>query len=552
MKKSFLLLCMLILLSITELSKAQITWDSTTLNNNNITSNVTLYSNVRYILKGFVYVKEPAILTIQPGTVIYGDKTTTGTLIIERGAKIIADGTAQHPIIFTSRLPAGQRGPGDWGGIILLGRAKINTVSGADTMAIEGLPPYVQPAYFGGNNDNDNSGILRYVRIEFPGINLTGTSGNEINGLTMGGVGKGTIIEYVQVSYCGDDAFEWFGGTVNGRYLIAYKNVDDDFDQDNGFRGKLQFLLGVRDSNIADVSGSNGYEIDNNANNPFNYNTPRTQSFSSNVTIVGPKRDTGTVVNPNFKRAMHLRRNMLSSFYNSIYMGYPDAILFDGIGVSNACLGDTIQIRNCVFAGCPGGFKKTTDASPSFNPTNWINTSSFQNTVYTLNSQVQLTNPYGYENNANFLPLPGSPVLTGASFSNPNLSDPFFTQVSFRGAFGTVNWAAGWANFDPQNYNISVKKISSTVPEEYTLNQNYPNPFNPTTKISFAVPKTSLVTLKVYDITGKEVATLLLNENLQAGTYEYEFNASKLSSGIYFYSLITDEFAQTKKMLLVK
>ncbi len=551
MKKSFLLLCVIILLNITELSKAQITNDSTTLNNNNITSNVTLYSNVRYILKGFVYVKEPAILTIQPGTVIYGDKATTGTLIIERGAKIIADGTVSNPIIFTSRIPVGQRGPGDWGGIILLGRAKINTVSGADTAAIEGLPPYVQPAYYGGQNDDDNSGILRYVRIEFPGINLTGTSGNEINGLTMGGVGKGTIIEYVQVSYCGDDAFEWFGGTVNGRYLIAYKNVDDDFDQDNGFRGKLQFLLGVRDSNIADVSGSHGFEVDNNANNPFNYNTPRTQSIVSNATIIGPKRDTNSVVNPNFKRSMHLRRNMLSSFYNSIYMGYPDAILFDGIGVANACLGDTIQIRNCVFAGCPGGFKKTTDAGANFNPTTWINTSSFQNTVYTLNTQVQLTNPYGFENNANFLPLPGSPVLSGASFTNPNLSDPFFTPVSYRGAFGSVNWTAGWANFDPQNYNISVKKISTTVPEMYLLNQNYPNPFNPTTKIRFAIPKSGLISLKVYDITGKEIATLI-EDNLQPGTYEYEFNATGLSSGIYFYKLSSSEYTETKKMLLIK
>ncbi len=548
MKK--LLLTVVFLFYVVGISLAQ-TYDSTTLNNNNITSNISLNASTRYILKGFVYVKSPATLTIPAGTVIYGDKATTGTLIIERGGKINAIGTETQPIIFTSRIVPGQRGPGDWGGIILLGKARINTVSGADTSAIEGLPSSVAPAYFGGQDDNDNSGILKYVRIEFPGINLTGVSGNEINGLTMGGIGRGTTIEYIQVSYSGDDSFEWFGGTVNCKYLVAYKGVDDDFDMDNGFRGRLQFILGVRDSNIADVSGSHGFEVDNNANSPSNFNTPRTQAIISNATIIGPKRDTGSVVNPNFKRTMHLRRNMLNSFYNSIYMGYPDAILFDGPGVGAACLADTIQIRNCIFAGNPGGFKKTTDAGTSFDPVAWMNTTSFANTVYTLNSQVQLTNAYGFENGGNWVPLSGSPALTGASFTNSNLSDLFFSVVTFKGAFGSTNWVSGWTQFNPVNYTIGIRQIATEVPASYTLNQNYPNPFNPSTKINFSIPKAGIVTLKVYDITGKEVAKLL-NQNLGIGSYEYNFNASNLTSGIYFYTLKTGNFIETKKMMLVK
>ncbi|HWQ81687.1 MAG TPA: T9SS type A sorting domain-containing protein [Ignavibacteria bacterium] len=530
-------------------ARAQV-WDSTTLSNGNITSNVTLNSSTKYILKGFVYVKSPATLTIPAGTVIYGDKSTTGTLIIERGGKISANGTSAQPIIFTSRIPAGQRGPGDWGGIIILGKARINTVSGADTAAIEGLPPAVQPAYYGGNDDNDNSGIMRYVRIEFPGINLTGVSGNEINGLTMGAVGKGTTLEYIQVSYSGDDSFEWFGGTVNCRYLISYKGVDDDFDTDNGFRGNCQFLLAVRDSNIADISGSNGFESDNNANSPNNFNNPRTQPVFSNVTVVGPLRIPSTPINANFKRGLHIRRNSKLSLYNSIVMGFPTGIRFDGTGVSNAFTGDSSAVKNVIFAGNTVLADTAAMNGNGFNGVNFINTSSFQNRVLTTNSDVMLTNPYGFEN-GNWQPSSGSPALTGSSFSWTQLTDPYFTQTTFVGAFGPANWASNWAQFNPVNYTIGISRISGEVPSKFDLTQNYPNPFNPSTKIKFSVPNYGLVSLKVYDVSGREVANLV-NENLAIGTYEFAFNASKLNSGVYFYKLSSGSFSDTKKMMLIK
>ena len=526
-------------------------WDSTTLNNNNITSNVTLNAGTKYVIKGFVYVKSPATLTIPAGTIIYGDKATTGTLIIERGAKISAIGTASQPIVFTSRIPAGLRGPGDWGGVILLGRATINTVSGADTNAIEGLPVSVTPAYYGGHDDNDNSGTMRYVRIEFPGINLTGISGNEINGLTMGGVGRGTTLEYIQVSYSGDDSFEWFGGTVNCKYFVAYKGVDDDFDTDNGFRGRCQYFLGIRDSNIADISGSNGFESDNNANSPSNFNTPRTAPVFSNVTFVGPKRTLTTVINSNFKRAEHIRRNSKLSCYNSVYLGYPVGILFDGTGVANAFNGDSMAVKNLIIAGCPVVADTAGMSGNGFNGLNFFNTVAFANRSYTNNTDVMLTNPYGYENNGNWLPLAGSPALTGANFTYTQLTDPFFTATTYVGAFGTTNWTAGWAQWNPVNYSVGINQISSEVPSVYTLNQNYPNPFNPSTKINFSIPKSSIVSLKVFDVTGREVANLL-NEKLNAGTYEFNFNAAKLNSGIYFYRINADGFTETKKMMLIK
>ena len=537
------------------------TVDSTTLNASSLTGTVTLTNNKTYIMKGFNYVRNGAVLVIQKGSLILGDKATTGTLIVERGGKVIADGTLTQPIVFTSRQPIGTRGPGDWGGIIILGRGSINTSTGLDSAQIEGFPAGTGP-WYGGQpvNNNDSSGVLRFVRIEFPGVNLTGISGNEINGLTMGGVGSKTVIENVMVSYSGDDSFEWFGGSVNCKYLVSYRGVDDDFDADNGFKGRVQYGLAVRDTSISDVSASHIFEIDNNNNNPSNYNGPRTRPMFSNITGIGPRITTSSVISPNFKRAAHLRRNMQACVYNSILTAYATGVLFDGKGVQLGALADTIQLRNSIFAG----FTKLGDTAASsgsgFNdPTGWLNTGSFSNRVLTNNTDVQLTDMFGFytvgspANNVNYwMPLSGSPALSGANFSNPNLTG--FETTTFVGAFGTTNWTAGWANFNPKNYTaapIGIQQISSEIPFAYKLNQNYPNPFNPSTKINFALPKSSFVTLKVFDVTGREVASLI-NDNLNVGTYEFDFNASKLNSGIYFYRINADGFTATKKMMLIK
>ena len=206
-----------------------------------------------YTLKGWVYICDGAELTIEPGTVIKGDKATKAALIVERGGKLIAQGTADAPIVFTSAQAPGQRRPGDWGGVIICGKAKNNQKE----MQIEGGPR----TKHGGNDDADNSGVLSFVRIEFAGYPFK--ADQEINGLTLGSVGSGTKIDHVQVSYSNDDSFEWFGGAVNCKYLVAYKGWDDDFDTDNGFSGKVQFGLSVRDPKIADQSQSNGFESDN-------------------------------------------------------------------------------------------------------------------------------------------------------------------------------------------------------------------------------------------------------------------------------------------------
>ena len=530
--------------------------DSTTLNSSNITGNVSLNSNTVYLMKGFNYVRNNATISIAPGTVILGDFETKGTLIIERGSKIFANGTSTNPIIFTSEKPKGQRNTGDWGGVIVLGRSSINTSSGADSAEIEGFGPGLGPIY-GGQPvvNNDSSGVIRHVRIEFPGVNLTGTAGNEINGLTLGGVGSRTVIENVQVSYCGDDAFEFFGGNVNCKYLIAYKSLDDDFDCDNGYRGRIQFGLAVKDKDIADVSQSNGFEIDNNNNSPSNFNSPRTSPIFSNITMVGPYETSTTPVNSLHQRGGHLRRNSLPKIYNSIVMGYRVGFRFDASGVWNASTGDTIQIRNTIMAG--NIRLADTNAASSFSPTNWLQSGSFSNTVFQANSGAGLTSPFNIypdpsgTNVANWVPAGGSPALTGASFSNPNLSG--FESVAYRGAFGSANWSQGWSQFDPKNYvlPVSIREIEGTVPVNFVLSQNYPNPFNPSTKIRLETPENGNVKLSIYDISGKELA-ILFNGRLNSGSYEYQWNAVDFPSGVYLYKLEATGFSKTMKMTLLK
>lgn len=355
----------------------------------NITTNTTWTSGNTYLLNGWVYVQSGVTLTIEPGTIIRGDKVNKGALIIERGGKLVANGTAAQPIVFTSNQAVGSRDYGDWGGIILCGKASINTTGGEAT--IEGG---VGSLYGGGANpdDNDNSGSLQYVRIEFPGIAFA--PNNEINGLTMGGVGKGTTLDYIQVSYSGDDSFEWFGGTVNAKHLITFRGWDDEFDTDFGYRGKVQFAVALRDPAIADVSGSNGFESDNDASGSAN--SPVTNPVFCNVSIFGPKVTASTTVNSNYKRAMHLRRNTRLNVFNSVFAGYPIGLFIDGSAAQANATADLLKIENCFMAGMGTNFVS------SFEDT-YFNAPARHNSVYNANNYLNFVDPFNLTN-PNFLP----------------------------------------------------------------------------------------------------------------------------------------------------
>ena len=245
-----------------------------------IDSNITLTPANDYIISGLTYMVNNKTLTILPGTVIKGNFTgaNVAALVITRGSKIVADGSATAPIVFTSANPTPRSG--DWGGIVICGRATVNTSSaaGAGTFLVEGgINNSNNDGIAGGTDDNDSSGVLRYVRVEYAGYAFN--PDQEINSLTMAAVGRKTVIEYVQVTHAKDDAFEWFGGTVNCKYLVAYKTQDDDFDSDNGFSGTVQFGIIFRDSAIADISRSEAFETDNDANGTIN--APKTRAYTA-------------------------------------------------------------------------------------------------------------------------------------------------------------------------------------------------------------------------------------------------------------------------------
>lgn len=426
-----------------------------------------------YILKGWVYIADGAELTIEPGTVIKGDKQTKASLICERGGKLIAQGTESEPIVFTSEEAAGSRKPGDWGGIILCGKAKNNQ----QEQQIEGGPR----TKHGGNDDSDNSGVLSYVRIEFAGYPFQ--KDKEINGLTLGSVGNGTKIDHVQVSYTNDDSFEWFGGSVNCKYLVAYHGWDDDFDTDNGYSGAVQYGLVVRDARIADTSQSNGFESDNNAGGSDV--SPYTNATFSNITVIGPKAQTGVKfenntdfinggsVFPNngsalgkFQAAFQIRRASRLNIINSVAVGFPIGLIIDGEK------GDTpaqakagaIRFHNNVFAGMDiigsdankvyedvlydAAGKAVIDETQKSYSNTFFFQEALKNQAYDDATALALVDA----SNAGspFMPAASSPLLSLASFDGENIA--WFDKVAYVGAFNDKdNWLKGWTNFDPQN-----------------------------------------------------------------------------------------------------
>lgn len=403
-----------------------------------ILTSQTLKANHKYLLSGFVYVESGVTLTIEPGTVIKGDKVSKGSLIIKRGGKIMAEGTAAKPIIFTSNQPVGQRDYGDWGGIIICGKAPVNLTGGEGL--IEGGPD----AYFGGTNAHDNSGIIKYVRIEFAGIAFQ--PNQEINGLTLAGVGDETIIENIQVSYSGDDSYEFFGGTVNVKHLIAFRGWDDEFDTDNGWSGMAQFCFALRDPNIADQSGSNGFESDNDASGTEA--SPYTSGIFTNVTILGPINPNNVTYNQQYKRAAHLRRNTKLKVFNSVFVGYPVGLLIDGtLAETNAQNGDLI-FKDNILSGCETNLAVASGST--FDINTWFNAQGQNNQILAITTLMFNSNEWNLTS-PSVLPQSGSPLLSGANFTHSQLQNSFFEVVNFKGAFGTNNWADGWANWNPQN-----------------------------------------------------------------------------------------------------
>jgi hypothetical protein len=398
-------------------------------------ANETWTSANYYVLRGAVFVRSGSALNISAGTTVIGESGSVGTLIVERGGRLNAIGTAAAPIVFTSDQAPGSRGRGDWGGIIINGRARINFGSGE--AAGEG-----DTGVYGGTDDNDNSGILRYVRVEFSGVEFS--PDNELNGIAFQAVGRGTQVDHVQAHMSRDDAMEWFGGTVDGKYLVMSNAADDQVDWTFGWTGRLQFVAVT----LRGDDGDNGIEADNNEFN--NEVLPRSHPQIYNITLCG---DSDTSEGGESVRAANLRRGSAFTIRNFLVTGFKttgfqisDAATIAQVnnGTSQMGAGVAWNIRNS-STGVAGAVMHSS-------VTPFITSGRFPSVVLNQDPGVPTT---ACSNHAapNFQPTSVATLAGGqmAPIQPPN--DGFFDAVTFIGAVPpapAANWMAGWTSF-PQN-----------------------------------------------------------------------------------------------------
>jgi hypothetical protein len=523
-----------------------------------ITTDTQWTSDNEYVLDGVVFVASGARLFIEAGTVIKGedgDGNSASALVVSRGGQIFAEGTPVNPIIFTSvnddlsdPSDLTQDDTGLWGGVVILGNAPTNNPTEKLVEGINEINDDPAASGYGGTDPEDNSGVFRYVSIRHTGINVGAQAANEIQGLTMGGVGSGTTIEFVESFASADDGFEFFGGTVNTRYMVSAFVEDDGFDWDEGFRGKGQFWFVLSDDDaIGHMAEMDGSTAAGDASSPFAF--PQI----ANATYIGPGVN-NTAVQGDVDQSLLFRDNTGGLYINSIFAddSRPVGVFVEDTGSDtdseSRLAADSLNITNSVFYDMlAGNATAVTD----------LGNEDFTNTMLGENNNG-LTDPefYGISRTTNGAldPRPQSDaVLNGATA----LTDEFYSEVSYQGAFGADNWLVGWTALEELGYTPTTTftdiedNVPGEVPNSITLNQNYPNPFNPSTQITFALPSSQNVSLQVFDITGRKVATLV--DGVQpAGTNTIQFDASNLSSGMYIYRLQTNNTTITRKMTLIK
>jgi hypothetical protein len=409
-----------------------------------ITANTTWTSCNIYLLPADtkVAVRAPAVLTIEPGTVIKAQGNSA--LVITQGAKIIANGTKEAPIVFTSNKAVGSRAPGDWGGLIIMGKAPQNTNANSTppsaTAIFEAYGASETDGVFGGTDPDDSSGSLKYVRSEFGGFAYM--PNREWNNFTFCGVGRGTVVDYIQSHKGADDSIEFFGGNVNVKHLVLSQNEDDGLDTDNGWQGKGQFVV-IQHVAPRGTDASNGYESDNHANAPSYTAMPRTLPLIYNVTSIGKKDYTGAQ-----SFGALFRRGTGGNYYNHIITKWASGVVevrdMDTLNQINATPSN-LFIKNSIFfdnMGADGNWPAPMatgdiDEKTIFTNAAWMN----REVDPMLGDPSNLTAP-------NFKPAAASPALTGGA-TPPD--DGFFDKTAtFVGAVGSEDWTAGWTAY-PQN-----------------------------------------------------------------------------------------------------
>jgi hypothetical protein len=395
------------------------------------TGTTTWTKEKNILLDGFVFVNDGQTLTIEPGTVIRskpGQGSQASALIVSRGGKIIAQGTSDEPIIFTvegddlkGSVPFEARGL--WGGLILLGNAPINTSSGE--ASVEGIPISEPRGIYGGYDAEDNSGILQYVSIRHGGTNIG--ENNEINGLTLGGVGRKTIIDHIEVISNADDGIEFFGGTVNCSNLAVGYCGDDAFDFDEGYTGKCQFLLGVVDDNGNHAAEHNGASV-------FTTGNETTQAIIYNATYLTTNKDKGTYL-------ISFDSNSGGIYKNSVFLNNKQGVsieINDMVNSYNRLLADDLLMSNNVFYNI--GENNSDSIFRLFPVSGSIdNEADYVSGYFSLKNNVFEDNGIIIGDEEFFL-LPANTIFSGMA----TYSSSWFEQVSFKGAFGSNNWLEGW------------------------------------------------------------------------------------------------------------
>lgn len=401
-----------------------------------VDASFTMTCDKTYVLVGERFVNAPAVLTIEAGTTIFGDLATGGVLVVMPGAKIEAEGTADRPIVFTSQGGA-FADPGDWGGVILLGNAPINARDGNGDPVQKQIEGLVSPAFYGGSNANDSSGTLQYVRIEYGGTAIA--PGNEVNGLTFGGVGRGTVVDHVMVRKTTDDCFEWFGGTVNATHLICQAPGDDAFDWDYGFTGKIQFAVLQQDLDpeVTVSNDTNGFEGDNDATGTSN--APLSEPTIYNVTLCGQDYAVGD------QFGLVLRRATRGHIGNAFVSGFQGGLdLRNTVDAQLEIVGSIFYDNGVVaYAEVDGGTSLLADDDGGLDEVDWLTSAG---------NALDPSDPG----------IPGCDVMNQlllkpvAAITDPAVVPPddgfFDTSAEFVGAFRDAedDWASGawvrWTN----------------------------------------------------------------------------------------------------------
>jgi len=495
----------------------------------------TWTSDNEYLLDGYVYLEAGGVLNIEPGTVIRGKSSgsngdATSALIIARDAQINAIGTENSPIIFTGEFDdlsiTNDFTATDnkaWGGLIVLGKAPIGEDGGED--AIEGITSENEPrVLYGGTDPNDNSGVIKYVSLRHGGNEIA--ADNEINGLTLGGVGNGTEIDYIEVFANSDDGIEIFGGTVNITHAAVAFQGDDAFDVDESWDGFIQYAFSIQ-QDISDQIGDNAVEYDGSERTDLG---PKTVGRIYNGTFIGSGNDGNS-------NGLRLKSDGAVQFWNTVWTEIQGGVFrVQDTSIDRLNDGETVFANNIVFdygsleidpdtAFTITGFEEIDPeiASISRTPNNQLDPRPASNT---------------------------SPLLSGAAVP----TEAGVEIVGFRGAFSDNLWLEGWTALDAYQYlgEISTSTVDFGESKEgVVLSTAIPNPVTSDARFDFTLPTASSANVQIMDLNGRIVANRNLGQ-FGAGENSFNLNVSDIINGLYIISLQTKEGIVTQKFTVQK